>query len=289
MSAASIGNSYLNSVLTKAARTRLRQGDPMTKIIPLPLSTPSSSGFRCEAAKANDHANAHGNVICEAAGDPATLIGLALSFARQGPLFDGAVPPLIRERLSTHASHGNPACRMVLNWLDRHRKVEAAAVIADQRAYRVHDDAATDHHAAWQIQDAVSSLGKVADIGDVADLAEFAEDGEGIPVCRIGSRSSRDLVLSERIVSHAVIEPHPEAKADLKSDTGSSPKYRINPQPRPNSEPHPKGKSEFRLKHKPDPKSGPSLKSGLRSHKHRPIAEIISAKTIKINEEVFHG
>jgi hypothetical protein len=269
----------------------------MTKITPFPLSIPFSQGFRCEAVPSNDHAAAHGNATREAAGDPATLIGLALSFARQGPLFDGAVPPLILERLGTHARHGNPACRMVLDWIDRHRKVEAEAVIADQRAYRVHDDAATDHHAAdqiqdevgnanppaWQIQGEVSSLGNAAEIADLADIADVDEDGDRIPVCGIGSPSPRDLVLSERIVSHALIEPKPNrtAKADANANLNPDPKWR--------AELHPKRHAGQSLKPKPDTKPGTSLKSGLRRHKHRPIAEIISATMVKANEEMSHG
>ncbi|MBA8836343.1 hypothetical protein ACS4RR_022635 [Rhizobium sp. Z1P35] len=59
--------------------------------------------------------------------DPAVLIGLALAFVRQGHLLDGLVPePLIR-RLSALADGGNPACRLLLDWL-RNRNRDLAWV-----------------------------------------------------------------------------------------------------------------------------------------------------------------
>lgn len=101
----------------------------MSKIV----SFPPPSSVRHDAAEPTFKVanNVHGP--CETAGDPATLIGLAMSFARQGPLFCGVVPQLIIDRLETHALYGNPACRMVLNWLGKHSTVTTAekAVIAD--------------------------------------------------------------------------------------------------------------------------------------------------------------
>lgn len=82
-----------------------------------PTPFPLSSCYRCTPAKAGGVDHHHD--ACEAAGDPATLIGLALSFVRQGPLLAGEVPPLILDRLAIHARHGNPACRLVLNWLGK--------------------------------------------------------------------------------------------------------------------------------------------------------------------------
>ena len=49
--------------------------------------------------------------------DPAVLIGLALAFVRQGPLLDGLVPEPLMLRLNALADGGNPACRLLLDWL----------------------------------------------------------------------------------------------------------------------------------------------------------------------------
>jgi hypothetical protein len=88
----------------------------------------SPSGFRCEATHPNHDIADQPNVALEAAGDPATLIGLALSFARQGALFSGKVPSLILERLALHAGHGNPTCRLVLDWLAHHHRMEPVMI-----------------------------------------------------------------------------------------------------------------------------------------------------------------
>jgi hypothetical protein len=87
--------------------------------------------FRCEAAT---HAIDAGNYLhdvcevcgaCGTAGDPATLIGLALSFSRQGPTLGVQVPQFILGRLAIHARHGNAACRMVLDFLFRRSRTVA--------------------------------------------------------------------------------------------------------------------------------------------------------------------
>src|SRR3546814_11388863 len=56
------------------------------------------------------------------ADDPAYLIGLALSHIRRGKGLTGIVPDTITDRLQSHADKGNPACRLLLDWLvGRHR------------------------------------------------------------------------------------------------------------------------------------------------------------------------
>ncbi len=80
-------------------------------------SISSPSGFACEAVTPSINYATHSCDECEQAGDPATLIGLAFAFLRQGPFVGGKVPTLITERLGTHANHGNSACRLVLDWL----------------------------------------------------------------------------------------------------------------------------------------------------------------------------
>ena len=51
------------------------------------------------------------------ADDPAVLIGLALGHVRQSDGLTGTVPGTIVDRLQYHADHGNPACRLLLDWL----------------------------------------------------------------------------------------------------------------------------------------------------------------------------
>ncbi|QSZ59694.1 hypothetical protein [Rhizobium sp. ZX09] len=51
--------------------------------------------------------------------DPAFLIGLALGHVRQGDGLTGNVPEMVLVRLQAHADIGNPACRLLLDWLER--------------------------------------------------------------------------------------------------------------------------------------------------------------------------
>lgn len=82
------------------------------------------------------------------ADDPATLIGLALGHVRQGDGLTGHVPTSILSHLEAHADHGNPACRVLINWLThRNRDIVAAAGIglvrlnANRRLVRQHRQA----------------------------------------------------------------------------------------------------------------------------------------------------
>ncbi|AOF92130.1 hypothetical protein [Sinorhizobium sp. RAC02] len=62
------------------------------------------------------------------ADDPAALIGLALGHVRQGDCLTGIVPDAIIGRLRAHADHGNPACRLLLDWLaGRNRDLVASS------------------------------------------------------------------------------------------------------------------------------------------------------------------
>jgi hypothetical protein len=91
-----------------------------------PIPFPAQSAFQCDAASPAIDAADHVQGVCAAAGDPATLIGLALSFSRQGPKPGVDVPQLILDRLAIHGRYGNPACRMVLDYLfHRSRSVGA--------------------------------------------------------------------------------------------------------------------------------------------------------------------
>lgn len=60
--------------------------------------------------------------------DPASLIGQALGHVRQGDGLTGPVPASIISRLEAHADRGNPACRVLIDWLvHRNRAMVAAA------------------------------------------------------------------------------------------------------------------------------------------------------------------
>lgn len=50
--------------------------------------------------------------------DPAVLIGLAIRFGVIGRVSRQGVPAAVREDLRHHAQAGEPACAMVLDWLD---------------------------------------------------------------------------------------------------------------------------------------------------------------------------
>ncbi|NRP71520.1 hypothetical protein ILFOPFJJ_02407 [Ensifer psoraleae] len=94
--------------------------------------SPSVAGFRCEAVTPDTIALPclHGRLATipclvsagvdqhpGSADDPAILIGLALAFVRQGPLLDGHVPKPVMLRLNALADGGDPACRLLLDWL----------------------------------------------------------------------------------------------------------------------------------------------------------------------------
>lgn len=51
--------------------------------------------------------------------DPALIIGIALAFARQGSSDTRAIPSVVLEPLRHLADSGDPACRLVLDCLNR--------------------------------------------------------------------------------------------------------------------------------------------------------------------------
>lgn len=51
--------------------------------------------------------------------DPALIIGLALAFARQGSSDTRSIPSVVLDRLRHYAHTGDPACRLVLDCLNR--------------------------------------------------------------------------------------------------------------------------------------------------------------------------
>jgi hypothetical protein len=58
--------------------------------------------------------------------DPAFLIGLALGHVRQSDGLTGTVPDTVISRLQAQAGRGNPACRLLLDWL-AHRNRDLVA------------------------------------------------------------------------------------------------------------------------------------------------------------------
>ncbi|KNY30627.1 hypothetical protein [Agrobacterium sp. SUL3] len=88
--------------------------------------------IRCEAISSSTSPNAichraHGTVLRypgtsrtnTSADDPALLIGLALGHVRQGDALTGIVPKMLIARLQAQADSGNPACLLLLDWLER--------------------------------------------------------------------------------------------------------------------------------------------------------------------------
>lgn len=87
--------------------------------------------IRCEAIKSPSTSlnptchRSHGTVLRyrgparhdPPADDPAFLIGLALGHVRQGDGLTGTVPDTVTSRLQAQAERGNPACRLLLDWL----------------------------------------------------------------------------------------------------------------------------------------------------------------------------
>lgn len=96
--------------------------------------------IRCEAIRSPSTSlnatchRAHGTVLRypgparhdPPADDPAFLIGLALGHVRQGDGLTGTVPDTVINRLQAQAGRGNPACRLMLDWLgNRNRNLVA--------------------------------------------------------------------------------------------------------------------------------------------------------------------
>lgn len=101
--------------------------------------------IRCEAISSSTSPNAichrqHGTVLRfpgngrtnTSADDPALLIGLALGHVRQSDGLTGIVPETLVGRLQAHADTGNPACRLLLNWLDRRNRDLVAFSLSQQ-------------------------------------------------------------------------------------------------------------------------------------------------------------
>ncbi|MBY5625914.1 hypothetical protein [Rhizobium leguminosarum] len=84
------------------------------KILPPPSSS-SPSEFR-GPAKTGIALAGRRRRVCQ--DDPALVVGLALAFIRQGDGNATAVPPMLLDRLCQHAWSGDPACRLVLDWLN---------------------------------------------------------------------------------------------------------------------------------------------------------------------------
>lgn len=50
--------------------------------------------------------------------DPALIVGLALACSRQGSSDTRAIPSVLLDRLRHLAESGDPACRLILDWLN---------------------------------------------------------------------------------------------------------------------------------------------------------------------------
>lgn len=101
--------------------------------------------IRCEATKSPSTSlnpvchRSHGTVLRypgparhdPPADDPASLIGLALSHVRQGDGLTGTVPDTVISRLQTQAERGNPACRLLVDWLSNRNRNLVAQLQSD--------------------------------------------------------------------------------------------------------------------------------------------------------------
>ena len=79
-----------------------------------PTSSPSLACHRSHGTILHYPGSALGRPLAD---DPAVLIGLALGLVRQSDGLTGIVPDTIIDRLQMHADNGDPACRLLLDWL----------------------------------------------------------------------------------------------------------------------------------------------------------------------------
>jgi len=90
-----------------------------------PTSSPSLACHRSHGTVLHYPGSGLGRPLAD---DPAVLIGLALGHVRQSDGLTGIVPDTIIDRLRAHADHGNPACRLLLDWLaGRNRDLVASS------------------------------------------------------------------------------------------------------------------------------------------------------------------
>lgn len=90
-----------------------------------PTSSPSLACHRSHGTILHYPGSGLGRPLAD---DPAVLIGMALGHVRQGEGFTGSVPDGITDRLQAHADSGNPACRLLLDWLaGRNRDLVASS------------------------------------------------------------------------------------------------------------------------------------------------------------------
>jgi hypothetical protein len=90
-----------------------------------PTSSPSLACHRSHGTILHYPGSGLGRPLAD---DPAVLIGLALGHVREGNCLTGTVPDAITDRLRAHADHGNPACRLLLDWLaGRNRDLVASS------------------------------------------------------------------------------------------------------------------------------------------------------------------
>jgi hypothetical protein len=90
-----------------------------------PTSSPSLACHRSHGTILHYPGSGLGRPLAD---DPAVLIGLALGHVRQSDGLTGIVPDAIIDRLQAHADHGNPACRLLLEWLaGRNRDLVASS------------------------------------------------------------------------------------------------------------------------------------------------------------------
>ncbi|NEJ31723.1 hypothetical protein GR205_27495 [Rhizobium leguminosarum] len=126
----------------------------MSAKILLPSSSSSSPPEFRGPAKTGTALAGRRRRVCQ--DDPALVVGLALAFTRQGAGAAAAIPLMLLDRLSYHAWSGDPACRLVLDWLtEKANKRHDLADSSDGHASAQHADPAeiVSASAAFPVED----------------------------------------------------------------------------------------------------------------------------------------
>lgn len=87
---------------------------------------PSDQVINASLADANctDHSGSEHSKVCKLvtsipfASDPAVVVALGIRFGLMGRSTGQGIPASVRDGLRHHASQGEPACQLVLGWLD---------------------------------------------------------------------------------------------------------------------------------------------------------------------------
>lgn len=113
-------------------------GPARRSCVSVEIVSTSSSPFKLRgSARADTALTGRRRRDCQ--NDPALIVGLALVFARQGDGDVAAIPSVLFDRLRRNAYFGDPACRLVLDWLNgRASARQDRAISRDRHASAQH-------------------------------------------------------------------------------------------------------------------------------------------------------